>query len=146
MKDYSRMNNAMKIAVLERTVRELQDKLDEMDMRCYHRVLVATQMCVDFAKIANYQMNHFVRRNAEWERIFLDAYMDYAEMAAQDALTSVDRKHPDIVYTQAKIDEALSVSTGGDFLPFQERYDIDNLVKRYDTLISGKRRNENHGE
>lgn len=84
------------------------------------------QQCLDVARIALHEEFHFgPKMNARFEASFLEIFTAYAQMCLEDA-----EDDPEIVYTKAKFDEALSTACGEDTLPFEVRYAPENLYSR----------------
>ena len=83
------------------------------------------QQCLDMAEIAlNLEFNFGPVYNERFEKRFRQVFLDYAAMCVADG-----KDDEEIIYTKEKVDRALRVARG-DILPFEERYEIDNLYLR----------------
>lgn len=84
------------------------------------------QQSLDMAIIALHNEFHFgpkmVRR---FEDAFLETFKAYARMCVLDGADD-----PEIVYTKAKVDQALQAACGDNIRPFDERYALENLYFR----------------
>ena len=91
------------------------------------------QQCLDMAEIAlNQEFNFGPVYNERFEKRFRAVFLDYAAMCVADG-----KDDEEIVYTKEKVDRALRAARG-DILPFDERYEIDNLYLRDRDLKEGK--------
>ena len=60
-----------------------------------------------------------------FEDAFLETFKAYARMCVSDGADD-----PEIVYTKAKVDQALQAACGDNIRPFDERYALENLYFR----------------
>ena len=84
------------------------------------------QQSLDMAIIALHNEFHFgpkmVRR---FEDAFLETFKAYARMCVSDGADD-----PEIVYTKAKVDQALQAACGDNIRPYDERYAFENMYFR----------------
>lgn len=72
----------------------------------------------------NLEFSFGPKYNERFEKKFLQVFLEYASMCVSDG-----EDDPEIEYTKAKVDRALTIARG-DIPPFDERYALENLYYR----------------
>ena len=102
----------------QQVIRQLQEAVERMKG-------FTLQQSLDMAMIAlNLEFNFGPKYNERFEKKFLQVFLEYASMCVSDG-----EDDPEIEYTKAKVDKALTIARG-EILPFDERYALENLYFR----------------
>ena len=102
----------------QQVIRQLQEEVERMKG-------FTLQQSLDMAMIAlNLEFNFGPKYNERFEKKFLQVFLEYASMCVSDG-----EDDPEIEYTKAKVDKALTIARG-EILPFDERYALENLYFR----------------